>query len=174
MKRKNGFLYIAAIIGFNLLIASCGFHLRGMMDMPRWLNPVAVIIENAHHDLGTHLIDYMKSYNLTVYTEPALANYWIIIEQDNIQQTISSVSSSTTPRQYDLIYTVRFKLVRKKGEEIIPSSEVKVIRQFTLNSDRILGSNQEEELLKSEMRRDAAIQIINQISRESSKKGFQQ
>ncbi|MDF1928913.1 hypothetical protein PGH45_00900 [Legionella pneumophila] len=38
-------------------------------------------------------------------------------------------------------------------------------RQLTVNNDRILGSNEEQALLVSEMRRDAAIQIINRLNR---------
>ena len=166
-------LYCTSSIVLSLFLTSCGFHLRGMMDMPRWLSPVAVIIENGHQDLRSYLVDYMKSYNINVLSDPELARYWLIIEQDYMQENITSVSSSTTPRQYELVYTVKFKLAQKKGVEIISTAEVNVTRQVTLNSNRILGSNQEEELLKNEMRRDAAIQIINRISRESSKKGNQ-
>ena len=82
-----------------------------------------------------------------------------------MQQTISSVSSSTTPRQYQLIYTVHFKLQQANGEEVIPTAYIVVTRQITINSNRILGSNDEEEHSKSEMRQDAVIQIINRLSR---------
>lgn len=151
------------ILTLSLLLSSCGFHLRGMMDMPRWLNHVAIIVEQGHRDLAPYLAEYIQSYNLIVDSSPAAAQYWIIIEHDSLKQQITSVSSSTTPRQYELIYTVQFKLVRAKGQEIIPTSAITVIRQATINSDRILGSNQEESLLLNEMRRDAAVQIMNKI-----------
>lgn len=133
--------------------------------MPHWLNHVTVILEHAHRDLAKNLIDSLKSYDLDVPTDPALAKYWLIIVQDNLQQNISSVSSNTTSRQYELIYTVQFKLVKARGEEIIPLKNISITRQATVNNNRILGSNQEEELLLHEMRHDAAIQIINRISR---------
>ncbi len=152
----------------TILISGCGFHLRGMVDVPQWLNNVAIIVQQAHRDLAPLLQNQLQAYNLYVNPDPNVANYWLIIENDNIQQNITSISSSTTPRQYQLIYTVRFKLQRAKGQDIMPSNQIMVTRQVTINSDRILGSNEEEELLKSEMRRDAVIQIINRISRSSS------
>ena len=133
--------------------------------MPRWLNNVAVILEQAHRDLAQNLVDSLKSYDLNVLTDPAQAQYWLILEQDSLQQNISSVSSNTTSRQYEVTYSVRFKLVKAHGEEIMPSTNISISRQTTVNNNRILGSNQEEELLLHEMRRDAAIQIINRISR---------
>ena len=137
--------------------------------MPRWLNHVAIIVEQGHRDLAPYLVEYLQSYNLTVDNSPTAAQYWLIIEHDNLQQQITSVSSSTTPRQYELTYTVQFKLIKARAQEIIPTSAISVSRQATINSDRILGSNQEESLLVDEMRRDAATQIMNRISRKVGK-----
>lgn len=147
------------------VVTGCGFHLRGMIDVPRWLNNVAVIVEQGHRDLAPLLKDQLQSYNIYVNPDSETAAVWLIIESDNIQQNITSISSSTTPRQYQLIYTVYFKLQKAQGKEIYPSNQVVVSRQITINSDRILGSTEEEELLKSEMRREAVIQILNRLSK---------
>jgi LPS-assembly lipoprotein len=151
-----------------LLLVGCGFHLRGMIDIPPWLNNVYIVIQQANRDLGPLLSNQLQAYKVQVNPDPASAKYWLIIESDNIQRNITSVSSSTTPRQYQLIYTVNFKFQQNKGKEIIPPNQIVVTRQITINGDRILGSNDEEALLISEMRRDAAIQIINRISRHAA------
>lgn len=149
----------------TFLVTGCGFHLRGMSDIPKWLNHVAIVIQEASRDLEPLLADQLEAYHINVPSDPALAEYWLVIEHDETRQEISSISSTTTSRQYQLIYTVRFKLQRVRGAEIIPSSQIVISRQVTINSDRILGSTSEEELLKREMRRDAAIQIIGRLSR---------
>jgi LPS-assembly lipoprotein len=136
-----------------------------MVDMPPWLNKVAVIAQQGHHDLAPWLQKQLAAYSIYVADNPTQADYWLIILSDTMQENISSVSSSTTPRQYQLTYTVWFKLQSASGQDIISPSQIIVTRQITINSDRILGSNDEEELQKSEMRRDAVIQIINRISR---------
>jgi LPS-assembly lipoprotein len=156
---------------FLVLISGCGFHLRGFVDMPRWFNKVAIIVQQGHRDIAPLLHKQLQAYNIEVTDEPSAAPYWLIIQSDNMQENISSVSSSTTPRQYQLVYTLRFKLQKANGVEIIPASQIIVTRQITINSDRILGSTDEEELQKSEMRRDAVIQIINRISQKLSVNG---
>ena len=161
--------FIGIALCFSLMLSSCGFHLRGSIDMPRWFNHVSVIVEHAHQNLSSFLVENLLSYNLSIEPSPSSAQYWLIILQDNLQQQITSVSSSTTPRQYELTYTVHFKLMKAKGRELISPSVVSVTRQATINSDRILGSNQEEELLVNEMRREAATQIINRVSLELSR-----
>lgn len=154
-----------SLLLLTLALCGCGLHLRGMVDTPRWLNNVAIIIEPGQRDLGALLKEQLQSYHIQINDDPAIATYWLIIESDVYQQDISSVSSSTTPRQYQLIYTVRFKLQQAKGPLIMPSNQISVTRQITINSNRILGSNEEEALFKQEMQTDAAIQIIYRLSR---------
>jgi len=158
---------LSILIAFAL--TGCGFHLRGVVDADslRWLNNVAIVIQLAHRDLEPLLRSQLKSYNVNVVSDPAFADYWLILENEDMQQNITSISSSTTPRQYELTYTLDFKLQRAKGAEIIPSNRIMITRQITLNSDRILGSKEEEQRQKIEMRRDAVIQIINRLSHAS-------
>ncbi len=146
------------------LLTSCGFHLRGLADLPSWLNQVAIIIQNANRDLEPLLNDQLQAYNITISTNARHARFFLTIEQDDYQQQITNVSASTAPRQYQLIYRVHFSLSNNKGELILPPRFVVITRYLTINNDRILGSTAEENLLKAEMRRDAAMQIINLLS----------
>lgn len=146
-----------------LLCNGCGFHLRGLIDMPPWLTDVVIIVEKVHRDLGPDLKEQLEAYHIHVTKTPNQARYWLILEEDVEEKHITSVSSSTTPRQYQVTYTVQFKLQAANGKDIIPTSRVTATRLVTINSDRILGSNYEEGLLKEEMRHDAIIQIIDRL-----------
>lgn len=148
-----------------LLASGCGFHLRGLMDIPRWLDQVAIINQGTHHDLDTLIKEQLQANHVKVCADPALAKYWLILESDSYKQQITSISSSTTPRQYQLLYSVLFKLKEVRGKDIIPSGKVVVNRQITLNSNRILGSDSEEALIQKEMRQSAATKILTQLSR---------
>lgn len=149
------------------MLQGCGFHLRGFVDMPAWLNRVDVIVENAHRELRPILIESLHSYHISTCDITSDANYLLIVDKDEYKESISSVSSSTTSRQYELTYIVYFKLISSKGVELIIPTYVTITRQITTNNDRILGSNQEEELIKGEMRREAALQMLFRISRMS-------
>ncbi len=145
------------------LLLGCGFHLRGTIDMPLWLNQIALVNEQAHHDLEPQLENQLKAYHIALRS-PTQASYILIIEADKSYQQITNVAASTAPRQYTLFYEVRFKLIKAKGATILPSSQITVTRQLTVNSNRILGSDAEETTLFSEMRKEAALQIINRLS----------
>lgn len=151
-----------------IFITGCGFKLRGMMDMPTWLNNIAISVKDAHQDLASILKDNFQSYGINVINDPTRADYLLILERDMSQQQITSVSASTTPRQYLLNYTVIYSLLKVNGGPIITSNVISVTRQLTVNNDRILGSDAEELMIYAEMRREAVMQIINRISRKQT------
>lgn len=149
------------------LLSACGFHLRGMVDIPQWLNNVAIISHDDSKELVSLLKSQLEGYKIDVRPDPAQANYWLVINSSSLQQQIVSVGASTNPRQYQLILTIEFMLQTVKGQIIQAPRQVIVSRQLTVNNDRILGSNEEETILISEMRHDAVIQIINRLSRDN-------
>lgn len=151
----------------NLLLLGCGFHLRGFVSMPKGLREVAIIVESVNRDLAPMLKEQLNAYHIRVPEDPEDAQFWLILEQDKEEQHITAVSSSTTPRQYQMNYQITFKLQAANGKEIIPSTHVTTTRQITINSNRILGSSDEENTLKHEMRKDAVIQIMDHIGHQT-------
>lgn len=147
------------------MLTGCGFHLRGIAEIPKWLNNVAIITSDSNKELISLLNTILEGYKIQVNSDPDKADYWLIVEKPTLQQQIISVGASTNPRQYQLILTIQYSLQTRKGEIIKPKRSVVVNRQLTVNNDRILGSNEEETILVNEMRRDAVIQILNRLSR---------
>lgn len=150
----------------TLCLSACGFHFRGMIDVPKWLTNVSIISkEENNKELISILSTQLEGYKIEVNPDPINAKYWLVITRSTYIQQISSIGASTNPRQYQLILTVEFLLQTRTGQIIKSPEQVVVTRQLTVNNDRILGSNEEESVIISEMRQDAAIQIINRLSR---------
>lgn len=148
----------------SLFLSACGFHLRGMIDIPTWINNVAIIAKDNDKELVSILTAQLEGYNIRVNNEPDLATYWLIINRVTLQQNIISVGASTNPRQYALTLTIEYMLQTRKGQILANLKRVRATRQLTINNDRILGSNDEQAILVAEMKQDAVIQIINQLS----------
>ncbi|GGI76822.1 LPS-assembly lipoprotein LptE [Legionella impletisoli] len=168
MKTTASKIITTLLIVFHVgMMSGCGFHLRGLTDVPKWLDKVAIITPDNEHYLTPILKNQLEANCIRVCSEPAGAKYWLIILSETFQEHIVSVSSTTTPRQYQIIYRIRFKLQEVNGKEVIPERQVEISRQVTINNDRILGSNYEETLTKNEMRQEAAALILNRISKYS-------
>lgn len=158
---KKNFILLTLV----LCLSACGFHLRGLIDVPEWLNNVSIISKDGNNELVSILKSQLEGYKIQVNPDPALAKYWLIINRSSFQQQIVSIGASTNPRQYQLIMTIEFMLQTRNGQIIKAPKIISVTRQLTVNNDRILGSNEEETILIGEMQKEAVIQIINRLSR---------
>lgn len=153
------------IIIFCLVLTACGFHLRGMANMPTWLHQVAIIAEQHNSELYPLLRDQLQANHVTVRANPSSATYWLVIIRSEHQEQIMGVGASTDARQYQLQYFVDFMLQTPDGKTMIPPSHIIVTRQMTINNNRILGSNEETNLILAEMQREAVTQLIYRLSR---------
>ncbi len=163
MKYIKNILKTAFAAGF-LFLAGCGLHLQNYGDIPKWFNNVAVVNQGVQHEIRPMIIEQLKAYKLHICKNPKEADYWLVLETDKNTENITAVSSSTTPRQYQMTYAIKYKVEHAKtGKDVIPSSSAVVTRQFTINSNRILGSDYEGDLLRQEMYKDAVAQILDHI-----------
>ena len=152
------------------LLASCGFTLRGSVSNIQWLSPLLIVSEAltpSTQDIIPLLTDHFETNHVIVIGEATKARYILTIEKASFERVIMSVSASTTPRQYELIYTLQYSLTPVKGTPLITSHTISVMRQYTMNNDRILGSDFEEATIQKEMQKDAAIQLLMRIGRQN-------
>lgn len=160
------FTYV--VISFIMLsLSACGFHLRGMSNLPPSFNPIAVINQNrtVAHEMVAELKKMLVNDHHHLVDETLQANYLIILESDELEQSLTNVSASTTPRQYQLTYTLHAQVIQKNGRPLFATQNIRVQRQATINNDRILGSNYELDLILKEMHQDAALQLLMRINR---------
>ena len=147
-------------------VTGCGFHLRGQLDLPTWLEQIEVVNQHVHRDLNLAVKNVLQS-NITHQVALASSEQkWLILEKDTLVQHVSSISSGTTARQYQLIYTVQFRVEAAQQKITYESQTVTVTRQLTVNSERILGSSDEQQTLENEMRQEAAWLILDRLRAE--------
>ncbi|MGL5741703.1 MAG: LPS assembly lipoprotein LptE [Legionella sp.] len=162
---KLRFITLRPIIALVLifLLSACGFHLRGISNVPSWLSNVALLSENNDKQFIAILESRLEGTKVQINDDPFKADYWLIVNEVNLQQQMISVGASTNPRQYTLTLTVAFVLKTRKGQVVYPPSKINIYRQLTLNNDRILGSKDEETILIGEMKQDAVTQILYRL-----------
>jgi LPS-assembly lipoprotein len=147
-------------ISLIILLTSCGFHLRGFQDKPAWITELVIVNQNADRKFSDKLEKNLQGYAIEVITEDTKASpLWVTLLNDELTQDLDSVSSSTTPRQYQLTYQLHFQ-IQYKNQMLINAGTLSSTRQLTINSNRILGSNDERDQLKAAMQAEVAQQLI--------------
>jgi LPS-assembly lipoprotein len=152
----------AFTIVLTLLLAACGFQLRGTADlpfetiyMPPATAPGIALDLKRNIQAGTHT---------TVVDDPKKAEAVLEFSQELRDKLILSLAATGRVREYQLRYRVGFRVHDGKGGEFVPSSTVLLTRDITFNDSDVLSKETEEQLLYRDMQSDMVQQIMRRLA----------
>ena len=151
----------ALLVGFSLLLAACGFHLRGTAVLPF---ETLYISFPQGHPIGTDLRRLIASGTSTrIVDSPKKAQATLEIISVTNDRNIMSVSGGGRVREFELRYRVSFRLVDAKGTELIPTNEIVLQRIMPFTDAQVVAKEGEEAMLVREMQSDSAAQIVRRL-----------
>jgi len=151
-------LFIALIS--TLLITACGWHLRGIQALPEDLRSLYIGAEDAHGDLVTDLKKIVSSYDISLADSSMEADYSLIILKERNERRTISVGNDALASEYELTLSADYRIERG-GELVLPTTTASISRAYDHDPNDALSTNEEERLLREEMR----IALIQQIIR---------
>lgn len=156
-----------AVVGAALLIASgCGFHLRGVgggATLPPTVQTLRVVppgtAENDPLTVAVREALVHAGAKLVVAKDtPAL-----VLLGEQSESRVAAVSTATAKAsEYLLLYSASFRL---DGTPSLAPQTIRLQRSYSFNPAQVLAREQQEQDLLSDMRRDAAQQIVRRLSR---------
>lgn len=156
MMRVTRGLAAAALI----TLAGCGFHLRGVTALPFASLHVSGAPKSALvKDLERRI---EISGGTLAAADRAVAQ--LRVQSERHEKKIISLSGAGRVREFQLVYTVSYALRDRDGREISPPATVELLRDFSYDDSVALAKEHEEALLRRDMERDAADQILRRIS----------
>jgi len=155
--RIPGSLLVAA----SLLLAACGFQLRGTAQLPFQSVYVQAPFESV---FALQLRRVFQSGTKTcVIDSPGDAEVVLQILNESREKQILSLTGGGRVSEYLLRYRVSFRLTDRMNREHIPASEIVLRRDFTYNDDQTLAKEGEEASLYQNMRSDAVQQLMRRL-----------
>ena len=142
-----------------LLLAACGFHLRGQATLP-----FDSIYISGSQVFVTQIARTLRAGSQArVTTNPKDAQVTLQILSELHERVILSLSAAGRVAEITLRYRVSYRLTDAKGIEYIPVSEIVLRRDVTYNDSDVLGKEQEEALLFRDMQSDAVQQVVRRL-----------
>jgi len=143
----------------TVLLASCGFHLRGQASLPfesLYISGAPVFANQIARSVraGSHT---------RVTTDQKDAQVTLQILSELRERVILSLSAAGRVREITLRYSVSFRLTDAKGIEYVAPSQIVLRRDITYSDSDVLGKEQEEALLYRDMQNDAVQQIVRRL-----------
>ncbi|MCU7554330.1 LPS assembly lipoprotein LptE [Alteromonas sp. ASW11-19] len=150
----------------SLMIAGCGFQLRGGQTLPPDINQVAVDAVRVHSPLARTLLARLDVYDIQRLRASKVTNadhtVLVRILPESLERRLLSVYPSGQVAEYELIYGVKY-VVQFPGAEAVTAS-FEVLRDYQDDPDQVLAKSRELDLVLKEMREEAADRIIRRLA----------
>lgn len=144
-----------------LLLAGCGFQLRGTADVPFQTVHVAGATGGIALDLKRQI---QAGTSAKVLDDPREADAILLFTQELREKEILSLTGTGRVREFRLNYRVGFRLHDGKGGDYLPHSTVVLSRDVTFNDSEVLAKEAEEALLFRDMQTDMVQQIMRRLA----------
>lgn len=155
----------ALLFATTLLLAACGFHLRGH-GAPVVLAFQSVYLKaNGDTPFVTDLRNALRSNKVAVTESSDQATITLEVISEASDKQILSLSSAGLILEYQLRYRVSLRAYDKQLAVWIPDEEILVMRAMTYDNAQVLAKEQEEAMLYKDMRSDAVMQALRRLSR---------
>ncbi len=154
---------LICILLTTFLISNCGWHLRGYSDNAQTIESIYISGTNSKSELLRELERSLLAMDIAIKEKASEAEYSLIISGERSKQRTATVSGSARISELELTETANFRVFSNNESEALPLATVRVERVFEYNEDNILATDDEARLLRSEMKRDLARQILNRL-----------
>lgn len=145
------------------LVSACGWHLRGTLALPEGLDRVYLNSQPDARVLSGMLQDLLAANQVDVVDSPAAAQMVINLLSYREERRVVSIGDNTLVTEYELIAQAEFSIEDAQGNTVLPPSDASVVRAYQFDQDNVLGKAEEERLIREEMRRELAQQIIRRL-----------
>ncbi|WP_372770643.1 LPS assembly lipoprotein LptE [Pseudoalteromonas sp.] len=149
----------ALLLCFVLLVG-CGFKLRTASVLPKDLQNLVVTANNPDSQLYAELQKSLALSNINT-TDESHASAELKLLNDSLTRRTLSLFPNGQVAEHELIYTVRYQLIRDQQKPITNSFEL--TRNYQDDPDNALAKSREMELILSELRTQASNLIIRQL-----------
>jgi len=144
-----------------LLLSGCGFHLRGTTDIP--FSSIYLGVGDTSQIAVTLKRSIRGNGPTRVEADPAKADIRLELLGEGVRTEILTINSLGAAAEYNLYYTVRFRVTDPQGRQYIPITALPLRRLVIVNSNSVLPENFEILQLISDMQSDAAQQILRRV-----------
>jgi LPS-assembly lipoprotein len=164
MSAQRNLHWLAPLL-LALTLTGCGFQLRGTVGkIGPELSPIYLQGPDPYGPFMSQVRSGLRAAGAHVVDQPQQARAILHVDRaDYSRRDVALGGSSQAPgqvREYGLTLIVEFHVNGPKGATLRPRQRIVVQRDYTFDVTAALGKGDEEALLREDMYRDAADQLL--------------
>ncbi len=152
-----------------LTLTACGFHLRGSFEIPPYMQTVEVLDANPPTRIAPELKRALQNEGVVLTDDQAQADAVLRLQAESFTRRVQAVDADGKAQEYGLRYSIVFSVLGPDGREWLSNASASAARDLRFSELAVLGSDDEEDRLRLEMRREAVRGILRQLSRVTPK-----
>lgn len=155
------FKYIHIII-ISSLLYGCGFHLAGEGTFASELSNTHIQSTSSSNEMMRLLEKNLRSNQINVVGADSATALLRILHEET-EKVVLTVDSDGKAREFELLLRITFEVKRPDNTVLLDQQVIDLNRDFVFDKSDLLGTNEEEQELYSEMRNDAAKLIVYRL-----------
>ncbi|MDH5409622.1 MAG: LPS assembly lipoprotein LptE [Gammaproteobacteria bacterium] len=163
--RLNKLISIFVMVSILLATQSCGWRLRGSIDLPEEMRHTFLQGAALYSELGLAIKSSLEGAEQAQLTsDKASATAILIISKNEVSQRVLTYDSLNRASEYELKYELKFKLQDNSGKVLLAEQTVSTIRELQLDPNNVLSTSDEEARLRKDMINFAVSQMLRRIN----------
>ncbi len=171
---------VSLIVALCAAMAGCGFHLRGSGELPEGWKVIAVSdaagkgllnrggdtwYDTGHEGMRRELVQSLSDAGFSV---EAGAPVTIELLDASVRRRAASIDANASAAEYEIIYTVRYRIVGADGAQVVPESTIHADSSYRYNKTAVLGSAEQETIVYEDLRHELARRVVDQLRRQAA------
>ncbi len=153
-------ILMAAIL---VLVAGCGFHLRGSTPLPAVLAKPWLDVPDRYSALYAALNQQLRAAGVTLAASPAEASAVIRLHLDETGRQLLSVTAQNRPGEYEVYYRAEFSVTAGE-QELLARQHVELTRDYGYDETAVLAKEHEEQSLRAALADEIASLILRRLT----------
>lgn len=146
-----------------VLLAGCGFQLRGEARLPGYMDRTFVAVGDDTTVFVRELGLLLEANGVERFESPQPDAATLRIESQAMWRQPLSVTGQARVREFLIVFEVNWRLEDDAGETVLESSTLRLTRDYSFDEGEILAAQREEEFLRDELGRAMARQLIRRL-----------
>lgn len=145
------------------LVSACGWHLRGSSNVSLNIESVFVTAEDSYGSLVSTVKQSLTSNQVAAAQSSSEAQYTIVLSNEKHDRRTASVGNNAFAAEYELTISVDYVIQDSSGQALTEKSTATSVRTYDYDRNAVVAKNEEENLIKNEMRNNVAQQILRRL-----------
>lgn len=143
------------VVGTALLLSACGFQLRGTGDTQFALSELDLTARNAYGETVKDVREVLEDNGVNVRQG---APYTLVLTRENERRRTASYTGNARSAEYQVTRTLDYE-IHGANDRLLTQNQLEVQRFYVQDDNNLIGSDQEAQQIREEMRRDLVQQL---------------